>query len=239
MAAYGTIHGMVFPILMFPAAILYALSDLLIPELARCRAAGDELRIQHLTDKCLRVGLLFACAVCAVLYLTARPLGILIYGSADAGRYLRLFAPLIPILYADALVDGMCKGLGQQVACARYNTITSALDVVMLYLLLPRMGLDGYYLTFVVTHILNFFLSLRLLLHTTGYTPALSFLVKALLSTLTALLVCRLLPPIASLLGIVVPSLAFSAVFMSMLRLLDVFSVSDRLWLRRTLRRVR
>ena len=37
MAGYGTIHGMVFPILMFPAAILYSVSDLLVPELSRCR----------------------------------------------------------------------------------------------------------------------------------------------------------------------------------------------------------
>ena len=36
MAGYGTIHGMVFPILMFPAAILYSVSDLLVPELSRC-----------------------------------------------------------------------------------------------------------------------------------------------------------------------------------------------------------
>ena len=37
MAAYGTVTGMVFPVLMLPAAFLYALIDLLIPELAACR----------------------------------------------------------------------------------------------------------------------------------------------------------------------------------------------------------
>lgn len=40
MAGYGTIHGMVFPILMFPAAILYSVSDLLVPELSRCGPWG-------------------------------------------------------------------------------------------------------------------------------------------------------------------------------------------------------
>ncbi|MDD3165157.1 MAG: oligosaccharide flippase family protein, partial [Oscillospiraceae bacterium] len=44
MAAYGTIHGMVFPVLMFPAALLYALSDLLVAELSRCAAQNRKKR---------------------------------------------------------------------------------------------------------------------------------------------------------------------------------------------------
>ena len=60
MAAYGTVHGMVFPILMFPAAILYSLSDLLLPELARCRAEGDARRIRALSERCLH---LTSCAI--------------------------------------------------------------------------------------------------------------------------------------------------------------------------------
>ena len=46
MAAYGTVTGMVFPVLMLPAAFLYALIDLLIPELAACRAQRRAARLQ-------------------------------------------------------------------------------------------------------------------------------------------------------------------------------------------------
>lgn len=42
LAAFGMVCGMVFPILMFPAAILFSLAELLIPELARCAAAGSK-----------------------------------------------------------------------------------------------------------------------------------------------------------------------------------------------------
>ena len=59
MAGYGTIHGMVFPILMFPAAILYSVSDLLVPELSRCRAMGRALRVRDLSGKCIRMTMLF------------------------------------------------------------------------------------------------------------------------------------------------------------------------------------
>ena len=72
------------------------------------------------------------------------------------------------VLYLDALVDGMLKGLSEQVANVRYNTITSALDVALLFVLLPRYGLGGYVFTFIAAHLVNFALSLRRLLRVTG-----------------------------------------------------------------------
>lgn len=184
MAAYGTIHGMVFPILMFPAAVLFALSDLLVPELASCCARHSKRRILHMTDKCLRMGLLFAAAVSGAIYCMAGPLGWSLYHSADTGYYLRVFAPLIFILYMDTIVDGMHKGLGQQIHCVRYNTFTSLLDVVLLFFLLPRFGIAGYFFSFTATHAVNFYLSIARLVKFTGYAPPLGYVLKILLSAL-------------------------------------------------------
>ena len=168
MADYGVIHGMVFPVLMFPCTVLYAVADVLVPELARCRAEENQRRIRHVAGRCLRQGFLYAAAVAAVLWLLAMPLGQLLYRSDDAGRYLRLFAPAVVMLYLDCLVDGMHKGLGQQVYTVRVNTLTSILDVALLYLLLPRWGIAGYYVSFWVSHGVNFYLSIRRLGKLTG-----------------------------------------------------------------------
>lgn len=168
MADYGVIHGMVFPVLMFPCTVLYAVADVLVPELARCRAEENQRRIRHVAGRCLRQGFLYAAAVAAVLWLLAMPLGQLLYRTDDAGRYLRLFAPAVVMLYLDCLVDGMHKGLGQQVYTVRVNTLTSILDVALLYLLLPRWGIAGYYVSFWVSHGVNFYLSIRRLGELTG-----------------------------------------------------------------------
>ena len=236
MAAYGTVHGMVFPILMFPAAILYVLSDLLVPELARCRAVDDARRIRALSERCLRFGTVFACAVAALQFLLAEPLGLLLYKSRAAGDYLRLFAPLIVILYPDAIVDGMCKGLGQQVACVRNNTITSVMDVVMLYFLLPRLGMSGYILTFTVTHAVNFYLSLRLLMDASGCSPQPAFLLKTLLCVMLSGCCCLLLPGQESALRQIFRTCAvFLTLYPSLLTLTDALPPEERRWLRRTL----
>ncbi len=194
MADYGTVHAMVFPILMFPAAILYSVSDLLVPELSRSRAMGRRLRITDLTDKCLRMTLIFAGAVTGFLFCCANPLGLLVYDSLSAGEYLKIFAPMVLMLYLDAITDGMLKGMAEQVSCVRYNTFTSLLDVAFLFLLLPRYGMKGYIFSFAVTHAINLLLSLRRLLQVTTHRPKLTSLLRPLFCLLPALWAVLLLP---------------------------------------------
>lgn len=168
MADYGTIHGMVFPLMMFPCTVLYAVADVLVPELARCRATQNRRRTARLVSRCLGLGFLYAAVVSGFFYVLSMPLGQLLYQSYDAGRYLRLFAPTVLMLYLDCIVDGMHKGLGQQVYCVRVNTATSVLDVALLFLLLPRYGIAGYYVSFLLSHAVNFYLSIRRLWQQTG-----------------------------------------------------------------------
>ena len=158
-AAYGTICGMVFPVITFPSVILYSLSDLLVPEMARSRARDRVERIQFLADKCLRLSILFAIATAGICLYLGEQLGLALFGSAAAGMYIQIYAPLIPMLYLDAITDGMLKGLSQQIHSVRYNTVTSVLDVGLIWFLLPRYGLHGFLMAFTVSHALNFFMS--------------------------------------------------------------------------------
>ena len=175
LADYGTIHGMVFPVMMFPVTVLLAVADLLVPRLARCRARQDTKGTTDLAERSLRYSTLFATAVGGLLYVLSDGLGILLYDSPQACRYLRLFAPLVPVLYLDCIVDGIHKGLGEQIYCVRVNTLTNLMDVVLLFLLLPRFGISGYYITYTATHVINFYLSLRRLMMLTKPTLSLGF----------------------------------------------------------------
>lgn len=225
LATFGTVCGMVFPVLMFPAAILFALAELLIPELARCNAAGSKVRIHYLARKSLRLAMLYGCACAGILYLISQPLCMVLYGSADAGEYLQLYSLLIPMLYCDAVTDAMVKGLGQQTASVRYNIFTSAMDVILLFLLLPRYGMQGYFFSFLITHLINFLLSLRRLLKITGlkiplYVPLLCCS-------------CSLLGGIGGSFMIGIPGkiLSFLGIWGSLLVLFGVLSMEDIHWL--------
>lgn len=225
MAAYGTVVGMAFPVVMFPAAILWSVADLLVPTLSRCLATRNRERIVLLTDRCFRLGSLFAATVAGTLFVSADLLGELFYHSAEAGYYIRIFSPMVLFLYLDAVVDGMHKGLGQQVACVRYNTFTNVIDVVGLYTLLPHFGVAGYVFTYAFSHLVNFFLSIRRLLAVTGYAPSVRHLVALLGLLLACIFVSSLLPePLRGA--------AFAAGYLLLCCRLRLLQKEDRLWLR-------
>lgn len=168
MSSFGQITGMVFPVMMFPACILFALAELLIPELARCKAAGKEDRIHYLLKRGLWVAMIYGIFFGGLIFLYSDMLCSKLYRNAEAGRRLRFYAIMIPFLYCDAITDAMTKGLGEQKQCVKYNIITSAMDVVLLFFFLPVWGTKGYFISFFSTHILNFILSIRWLCRITG-----------------------------------------------------------------------
>ena len=226
LAAFGMVSGMVFPVMMFPACILFGLAELLIPEMARCDAAGSRERIDYLTGKSLHIAMLYGLLFGGLEFLLAKPLCLGLYGSTDAGRYLRLYTLLIPMLYCDAITDAMTKGLGQQRICVRYNILTSAMDVCFLWLLLPRYGMVGYFASFAVTHLVNFILSLRLLLKTTRYRIPAYHPLLAGSAALAAVAIADLCP------APVWKAAAYCAIFGSLLCLLGVTGQADFLWLK-------
>lgn len=230
LATFGTVCGMVFPVLMFPAAILFALAELLIPELARCNASGSEARIRYLVKRSLKLALLYGCLCGGILHLTAGPLCTALYRSSSASVSLRLYGLLAPMLYCDAVTDAMTKGLGQQKICVRYNILTSAMDVALLFVLLPRYGMTGYFVSFLVTHLINFALSLRLLLRITHIR------VPARIPALTCFAAIGGIAG-ASLTGSAAGRVAaFLGLYGGLLTLFGVLSGKDAVWLKRLLK---
>lgn len=230
LAAFGTVCGMVFPVLMFPAALLFGLCELLIPEMARCNASNSRIRIAYLAKRSLRVALLYGCFFWGILYLLAESLCLQLYDSRDAGYYLGLYASLAPMLYCDAVTDAMNKGLGQQKISVRYNILTSLMDVAFLFLLLPKYGMTGYFISFLVTHLVNFLLSIRLLIRTAQIHISILSICQALLATgLSIALSSVLAKPWLS-------AVAFCLLLPSLLTLFGVVSKEDALWLKTLIR---
>lgn len=163
---YGNVHGMVFPMLLYPSAILSSLAGLLIPELAGRHAQGLDGQITYIIRRVLRMTLLFAFGTAGIFYAFADGLSRVVYDTADCAFYLQILSVLVPVMYCDMTVDGMLKGLDQQRACMRYNIWDSALCVALVWLLLPRYGMKGYIFILFFSEIFNFYFSLRRLCKT-------------------------------------------------------------------------
>ena len=167
LAQYGILHGMAFPIVLYPQVFLQSFAGMLIPEMAETRARGGEKEIRRTAARVLQITLLFSIGVAGIMCCFAGELGRVIYANRTAGNYILMMAPLIPVMYLDSAVDGMLKGLGQQLYSMQVNILDASCSVLMVWLLLPRMGVGGYILTVYVCEILNGALSLVRLLQVT------------------------------------------------------------------------
>ena len=115
----------------------------------------------------------------------------------------------------------------------RYNIITSALDIVCLFALLPRFGIGGYFISFTVTHALNFYLSITCLFRTVGYVPGPRFFLKGFACTAAATAFCTAaLRPAASVASILTGGTVYLGVGLLLFMLSGVFNIRELLWLR-------
>ena len=160
LSGYGTIQGMVMPVISSPACLLMAFSELMIPELTEAQMRGEHDEIRRTVRSLLKKGAGYSLAVSLVIFIFADRLGIAVYSSPDAGHYLRLLSPLIPIMYTDMLCDGCLKGLGQQMWNMGINILDALLGVLLVWRVLPVYALTGYICIIYFNECLNFALSL-------------------------------------------------------------------------------
>lgn len=168
LASYGILHGMVFPLLFFPSSILGAFSSLLVPELSASYEKKDYNRIGYIASRVFYFTLIFALGVSGILICFSSQIGTCFYNSNEAGKFIKLLAPLIPLMYLDGTVDAMLKGLGQQIYSMRINIMDSLLSILLIVILLPFFGVNGYIGVIFITELFNTTLSIIKLLKITG-----------------------------------------------------------------------
>lgn len=197
LSAYAALHGMALPVVLWPTAVLSSFASLLVPEVASRHAAGKKEAVLSVTVKALTLAALFSFASATVLFVTADGLGTGIYGSPAVGHAIRMLAPLVPIMYMDSVTDAILKGMGRQVYSMGVNIADAASAILLVLLLLPRFGGEGYLWVIWATELLNFALSFTKLcrLVRPGGRIALPFLLAGLSAVGAAVCTTLALPP--------------------------------------------
>jgi stage V sporulation protein B len=194
LASYGVIQNMALPVLLFPSVLLGSVAGLLIPELAEHRVQEDSAGIRKILSAVFGGTLPYAIGVAGILLCFSEELGLVLYGNAEAGRYLRLLAPLIPLMYLDSATDAMLKGLGEQLYCMLVNIADALLSVILVWTLLPVMGPQGYVLTLYLCELFNLSCSAARLFHVCRFRlRPVAWILRPLAATVLATRACSLL----------------------------------------------
>ncbi len=237
LSAYGCIHSMALPVILYPAALISAFSALLIPTLAECGVEGRQVRLRYMISRVWSLSLLFAIGVGGTMVCFSGLLGQVLYPGTQAGHYIRLLAPLIPIMYIDTATDAMMKGLGEQVFSMGINIADAAISVVLVWLLIPRMGIAGYLITIYISETFNTVMSVAHLLRISGTGVRLvKWVWMPLCSIVGSAFLCRLLfslvPLSPSPMGLVILCVSTLLLYLLLSRLTGALDKEDILWVK-------
>lgn len=152
LSQFGTLRGMVIPIIFFPSSFLMSISTMLIPEMSEAKAQNHNITISYKSSKTVNLTLCSSVFIAVVFFVCADGVGNIIYSDETVGYMIRMLAPIIPFMYLESVVDGMIKGLNQQKYSFRYNVSDSILRIVIIYILLPKSGINGFLIIMIVSN---------------------------------------------------------------------------------------
>ncbi len=158
-AHYGTLHGMALPLVLYPMSPLTSFSGLLVPEFAEDAAGRRFRRMERIASEALNTTMIYSALAAVFLFYFSEDLGYAVYNSFEAGRFIAVLALIVPIMYLDHVTDGILKGIGEQVYSMWVNITDSLISVVLVYFLIPPLGILGYAVVIVIMEGYNFVMS--------------------------------------------------------------------------------
>ena len=168
LAEYGLINGMVMPIILFPSLFITSFSNLLVPEFSRYYIKKDFRRSKQVSTYILVISALLSLLLGTFLFIFADKLGVIFYNDYSIGKYIRLMCPLVIFMYVDTVIDSILKGLNAQVGIMIVNIVDLIVTILIIFFVVPKIGVVGYILSIFVSELLNFTISLiqlSLILH--------------------------------------------------------------------------
>ena len=113
----------------------------------------------------LKVTGAFSLAAGTGFVLFGAPLAGFIYRDVEVGEYVRILGFVAPFMYLESMVDGVLKGLGEQLATFYYSLADSIFRIAAIWLLLPRYGMAAFLGIMITSNLFTFTLNLTRMLH--------------------------------------------------------------------------
>lgn len=149
----GRLSGMAMPLVMFPSSLLTALATAILPVIAECYTLKNYNRITSTLKHSLLLTAIVACGTGGLFITYGYEIGQLIYSEKEIGSMLKLIGFICPFTYLQVTLSGVLNGLGEQLFIFEVNTISSLINLISIYFLVPIYGLNGFIFIWFITSI--------------------------------------------------------------------------------------
>ncbi len=144
LSLYGVLNGMALPCILFPSAVTSSISIMLMPTVAEIQATDDQREmldiIKKVTGACFILGLF----CCLTFLLFGSWIGITLFGSRTAGKFILTLAWICPFLYTNSALSSVINGLGKTSSTLFINTFSLLIRIAGVFYAIPLFGIQGY-----------------------------------------------------------------------------------------------
>ena len=121
--ALGTVTGMSLPLVLFPTAVINAMSTILLPTISEKQAQKNKNGILHLLKKTTWYSFLIGVVCALFFYIFGNPLGSFIYKNSEAGFYIKSLSVICPFLFINITLASVMNGFIRLCQPFRYLAI--------------------------------------------------------------------------------------------------------------------
>lgn len=134
MSAYGVSVGMAMPLLYVPITVVGSLAFVMIPTLSTAKAGGDVKSVKRQIESAIAFSLTLSALFIPLFYELGEPIGILVYNSAQAGRFLSFSAWLLIPIALESITSSMMNSLDLEIKSFINYLIGSGVLFLILFL---------------------------------------------------------------------------------------------------------
>lgn len=153
LSTYGVLTGMSMPFLLFPTAITNAFALLILPTVSEAQAQNNTYKITKTSELSMKYSLLLGLYSTCVFFIFGKYFGLSFFHNESAGSYMMILSWLCPFLYLSTALNSIINGLGKAHITFINTIISLGIRILFLCFLVPKKGLYGYLLGFLVSQI--------------------------------------------------------------------------------------
>ena len=171
LSQFGEFEAIIIPTLFFPSVIQCCMSGLLVPELARARAADDSRGICSLTQRVLEQTTAYSLYIILILMQFGVQIGTLLGGDRFVGEILCVMAPVVPLIYLEIILEGVLRGLGKQNFSSLNYLAEYTVRISVLLICVPLFGFYGIVASYLACNVTGNAVRIFFVLRSTGLRP--------------------------------------------------------------------
>ena len=165
--SYGSLYGMVMPLVVFPLTLLSSCLTLLVPEISRADGMKSRLRLKTLISRIMRFAALGGFLTSTVLVIFSSELSSLVYSAPHLSHSIKTIAYLSPVMFIDSVCCGILGGLGKQTKLLVFSLSDNIFRLSSIFILVPHFGEKALFFTVIFSNLLTASLTLSTVIKST------------------------------------------------------------------------